>query len=63
MTTDRKAKFFALIARANRIGALLPTNIEDIDVDDPVVIAELRVILAEFNAALAAIAAFPPGAA
>ncbi|MDA9405573.1 hypothetical protein XH80_01920 [Bradyrhizobium sp. CCBAU 45384] len=57
MTTDNRAEFFALIERANRIGALLPEP-EEIDVDDPAAVAEVKLVLSEFNAALAAIRLF-----
>jgi hypothetical protein len=60
--SDDRAAFFALMERAVRIGTLLP-GIEDVDVDDPVAIAELKLILAEFNAARAAVEAFPLQAA
>jgi hypothetical protein len=42
------AKFFALVRRYNQIGALLPAE-EDIDTDDAVQVAEVRVILAEMK--------------
>lgn len=58
MTTDNRKEFYRLIERANRIGARLPERIEDVEVDDPMAIAELRMILAEFNAACDAIKTF-----
>jgi hypothetical protein len=39
---DERAAFFGLMERANPVGALLPERIEHIDIDDPVVLAELR---------------------
>ncbi|WP_158268078.1 hypothetical protein [Bradyrhizobium sp. MOS002] len=57
-TEDERAAFFALMERANRVGALLPERIEHIDIDDPVVLAELRVVMAEFNATCEALLGF-----
>jgi hypothetical protein len=59
MTNDQQRhEFFRLIERANLIGALLPERIEDVDLDDPAVTVELKMVLREFNAALAAIETF-----
>lgn len=51
-TEDERAAFFAVMERANRVGALLP------HIDDPVVLAELRVVMAEFNATCGALLGF-----
>lgn len=57
-TEDERAAFFTVMERANRVGALLPERIEHIDIDDPVVLAELRVVMAEFNATCGALLGF-----
>jgi hypothetical protein len=57
MTIDRRESFFALIERANRVGSLLPECPEDIDVDDPAALAELRIVLDEFDKARRAVEA------
>jgi hypothetical protein len=57
-TEDERAAFFAVMERANRVGALLPERIEHIDIDDSVVLAELRVVMAEFNATCGALLGF-----
>jgi hypothetical protein len=46
---DRKQKYFALMARYNQLGRLLPTP-DDLDADDAAAVAEARLILAEMNA-------------
>jgi hypothetical protein len=44
----RKAKFFALMARYNQIGALLPDP-DDFDPHDAAALSEAKVILAEME--------------
>ena len=46
---DRKRKYFALMARFNQLGRLLPKP-DDLDPDDPAAIAEVRLIIGEMNA-------------
>ena len=46
---DRKQKYFALMARYNQLGRLLPAP-DDLDPDDAAAVAEARLILAEMNA-------------
>jgi hypothetical protein len=46
---DRKRKYFALMARYNQLGRLLPSP-DDFDTDDAAAVAEARLILAEMNA-------------
>jgi len=45
---ERKAKYFALMQRSITIGLLFPKP-EDVDPDDPVAMAEVTVLLREFN--------------
>mgnify|MGYP005827032565 CR=1 FL=1 len=52
-----ESEFMRLVERAVRIGALFP-DIEDIDLGDPAALAELRMILDEFDKALALVKAF-----
>ena len=46
---DRKRKYFALMARFNELGRLLPKP-DDLDPDDTAQIAEVRLIIGEMNA-------------
>jgi hypothetical protein len=46
MTPDRKAKFFALMARYNQIGSLLPEE-ENLDLTNAAAVAEAKMILVE----------------
>ena len=46
---DRKRKYFALMARYNQLGRMLPA-LEDVAAGDPAAVAEARLILAEMNA-------------
>ena len=46
---ERKRKYFALMARFNELGRLLPKP-DDLDPDDTAQIAEVRLIIAEMNA-------------
>jgi hypothetical protein len=46
---DRKRKYFALMARYNQLGRLLPAA-GDLDPDDAAAVAEARPILAEMTA-------------
>ena len=46
---ERKRKYFALMARFNQLGRLLPAP-GDLDPDDAAAIAEVRLIIAEMNA-------------
>ncbi|WOH60393.1 MULTISPECIES: hypothetical protein [Bradyrhizobium] len=50
-TEDERAAFFALMERANRIGAL-PEHVEDIDLDDLRAVADLKMVPAEFLIAM-----------
>jgi hypothetical protein len=43
---DRKRKYFALMARFNQLGRLLPAP-DDLDPDDTAQIAEVRLIIGE----------------
>lgn len=45
----RKAKFFALMARYNELGRLLPDP-DDLDTDDATAVAEVRIVLKEMVA-------------
>lgn len=54
-----RAEFLALIERAVRIGALLPDS-DQVDVEDPVALAGLKVVMAEFNSAASAVKTFRP---
>jgi hypothetical protein len=49
MTTDRDESLLGLIERANRIGSLLPKCVEDVDLDDPAALADLVIVLLEFD--------------
>ena len=51
MNTDdkRKAKFFALMARYNELGRLLPDP-DDLNTDDAAAVAEVRIVLKEMAA-------------
>jgi hypothetical protein len=49
MNEASKAKFFALMARYNQLGCLLPTE-ENLDTDDAVAVAEARIVLKEMAA-------------
>jgi hypothetical protein len=44
-----KAKFFALMARYNELGRLLPDP-DDLDTDDATAVAEARIVLKEMAA-------------
>ena len=46
---ERKRKYFALMARFNQLGRMLPPP-HDLDPDDAAAIAEVRLIIAEMNA-------------
>jgi hypothetical protein len=54
----RRSEFLALIRRANALGALLPADIAGIEANDPSAVAELRLILLEFDRVVTAIWAF-----
>lgn len=60
---DARTEFFALLERAICVGSLISETVEDVDLDDPAVRAELKIILAEFTKAVAAIKSYPPQAA
>jgi hypothetical protein len=45
----RKAKFFALMARYNELGRLLPDP-DDLNTDDAMAVAEVRIVLKEMAA-------------
>ena len=49
---QRKAEFFATVARINQLGVLLP-KAKDLDPTDAAQIAEAEIILAELNKARA----------
>jgi hypothetical protein len=55
---DRKQKYFALMARYNQLGRLLPAP-DDLDPDDPTAVAEAGLILAEMNATQTKMDALP----
>jgi hypothetical protein len=46
---DRKQKYFALMARYNQLGRLLPRP-DDLDPEDVEAVAETRLIIDEMNA-------------
>jgi hypothetical protein len=50
-------KFQSLMERMNQLGQLLPAA-EDIDLDDPNKVAEVQIVLDEFNKAKAELDAF-----
>jgi hypothetical protein len=45
---DRKRKYFALMARYNQLGRLLPA-LENFDPEDAAAVAEARLIIAEMK--------------
>jgi hypothetical protein len=47
-TDQRKTKLIALVERYCALGRLLP-SVEDIDTDDDVELAEVKMVLAEMN--------------
>jgi len=51
------AKFQSLMERMCQLGQLLP-NRDDIDLDDPNTVAEIQIVLDEFNKAKAELDAF-----
>jgi hypothetical protein len=57
MATNNCAEFFALLERACRVGDLIP-DVDAVDLDDPAVRAELKMVLAEFSAAVGRIKTF-----
>jgi hypothetical protein len=55
MTEDRRAAFFALVRRANQLGTMLPAREDLDDLDDEAALAEVELILAEFDRTVEAI--------
>jgi hypothetical protein len=51
-------EFRALLERYNQLGRLLPKPIDDLDLEDPLAVAETKVIIAEMNGVMAEIDAF-----
>jgi hypothetical protein len=61
MTEHRRDEFVALVRRANQLGTMLPARADLDDLDDEAALAELELILREFDRTVEAIRTFDFG--
>jgi hypothetical protein len=56
-------ELLAMMERYNQLGRLLPKDADDLDPENPIAVAEVKVVIAEMNRVMAEINAFLAAAA